>query len=201
MAIKKTGDWGIARNATNAQKLAVNIKKQFSRAVLINGEILRGAVIKGIRHNEFGLAADSDVTTTIKRSSVPLADHGDLTASVQVVPVGFDHVFVGIPRSAKKRGKDMYNIGLIMHEGSLKGTDLSAYPKVRQAIQYKYTKGQKGKKANKQTLGSKPGLKKGFVFIPPRPFFPPAVEKAIPFFSVTYVEAARKVWKEQMKGV
>jgi len=196
-SIKKTGNWAGGRAVTNTTKFAFNIQRHFNKALLVNGEILRGAIVNGIRKNEFGLEELSDVTTTIKRSKVPLADRGDLTNSVTVKLAGPSFVFIGIPRGTKKRGKDMVQVAEIMHEGSYVGVDLST-PKGRKVMAAIAMKVRKRDKTLEFAEGA--GIKPGFIVTPPRPFLPPAWRKASPFFSLTYAEAAKKVWKSQEKG-
>jgi len=198
MSIKKVGNWAGGRAVTNSTKFAVNIQKKFSKALIVNGEILRGAMVNGIRKNEFGLTPLSEITTTIKRSSVPLADTGDLTNSINVNLIGPTVVFVGIPRGTQKKGKSIVRVAEIMENGHFTGVDLST-PKGRKsfaAMAYKLRKRNK-----KFPLGSKDGKKKGFIYSPPRPFIEPAWDKAQPFFSLTYAEAGRQVWKSQQKTV
>lgn len=190
----KTGDWQGGRLLTNSKKFAFHIQTEFNKALLVNGEILRAEMISGIRKNTLGLKALSEVTTTAKGSAVPLADRGDMTGSIKSKLVAPGFVFVGIPRGAHKRGKDLWKIAEIMENGHFKGVNLST-PKGRAAMKALAVKVRKRNKKFQFKKGT--GAKSGFIFTPARPFMEPAFRKASPKFNATNLEAARRVWKKQ----
>ena len=195
--VTKTGNWSGARAVVDAKKFAVNIQKEFSKALITNGEILRSALVNGIRKGEYSFIALSSITVTIKRSRRILADRGDLTSSMNVKLVNPRAVFVGVPRGTKKRGKDMVEVARIMHDGSFKGVDLST-SKGKTAFRAMAAKVRRSDPG--YPLGVRSGKKPGFIYTPPRPVFPPAWKKASPYFSITNANAGRQVWRSQLKG-
>lgn len=138
--LKRFGDWKRVEAILNApsfdKRLNNNIRLAHSRVALMYRKDVREA-IKGKKY-----APNKAMTISIKGSSTPLVDNGDLWAAItyKVYP-GHEKVEIGIKRSAAGKGKvKLWNIASILHDG----TTIRVTPRMRRFFQTMFNAGESG---------------------------------------------------------
>lgn len=95
------GDWD------KFQRHVATLEKRLEKAIMREtGKIANAfekAWVQGINRNSLGLAPNAPLTKSIKKSSRPLVDHGDLVNSIHAQRMGNHVWFVGILKNAKRR--------------------------------------------------------------------------------------------------
>lgn len=190
-AIKMVGDWEEARKFfRGAAKAPATVRSQLTKstaqAALIVDRRIKEVFRKGGVPKWKPL---SPITRRWHSDRQPLSDRGDLRNSIQPTQVVPGVWFVGIPRNARTKnaktgGFTVYRIALV-HEFGVWVHPSKGYLFVPLTRQMETAKRRVGIGARVQSVqGKRPKrgvdyvLVKHSVFIPPRPFVGPGVERA-----------------------
>lgn len=161
-----------------------NFQSQMTR--LINLATRRAAryvvdeVRASIQRNEYEPLSGLAIISKASPSSLPLVDAGSLWLSITDKVINPFAAFVGVLRQAKgKRGKNMYNIALILHEGATIGVT----PKMRAYFWFRHSQDPRWLPLSPTTTA---------IHIPPRPFIRQVIQKP---------HVKQRVWAEWRKGM
>ena len=175
MAVRRTGDWGRAKNWLSVG--AERLHSAMNTALRQEAQGLRNEIVQGLTNQAPGgqtLRPPSPLTLAARQlagfgGTKALLVRGDLRNAVSVVVDG-DQAFVGVPRSARSPdGKSLTDLAQL-HEYGGPPVVIPVTPKMRRFLAVLFKK-----------AGTKPseGSGRGVVVVqtPARPFLRPAFEK------------------------
>ena len=178
--IKKDNNWRRFQNMLDPRNFQSKLNRVISLATRRAAQYVVGEIRASIQRNEYEPLSGLAIVSKAKTSSLPLVDAGSLWLSITDKAINPFTAFVGVLRQAKgKRGKNMYNIAMVLHEGAV----IQVTPKMRAYFWYRHNEDPRWLPLNPTTTA---------IFIPPRPFIRQVVEKP---------HVKQKVWAEWRKGM
>ncbi len=112
--------WQTMLLALNSARFRALLVKHVGPATGKLAHVIQKEIRGTIKKKKF--APNAKLTALIKRSTLPLVDHGDLFKAIAVTDRTWDHAFIGIPRSSPS-----YMPALVSHNGKL----IPVTPKMR----------------------------------------------------------------------
>jgi hypothetical protein len=174
MAVKRTGDWALARRMLEAAP--ARLRSAVSSALRQEAHALRNQVVRGLTNQAPGgeaIEPVSPLTLAARRlagfdGTKALLVRGDLRNAIAVIVDG-DEVFVGVPRKARSRdGESLADVAQLQEFGG-PPVIIPITPKMSRYLSVLF------KEAG---VESKPGSGAGVIVVqvPERPFLRPAFE-------------------------
>lgn len=208
MAKDLVGDW--ERAISDFEKLPKLARDNLNLATDKNAITVQSKIKKGIYAGRQGIAPLAKLTKTVKKSSRPFVDYGDLAKALGVAKLAPGMYFVGWRRGERNRqGVEIVNIARVLHYGMTivpkKGKKLLA-PLHREA-QEEYRRAGSAYKIpglfhlpGSRLLGKAEGNKfvPWFIMlpkvtIPPRDYIEPGVQEAKPICLRRWRSATRAI--------
>lgn len=119
--LRLTGDWKHLGALLDSKKFSRKLRTYVGRATKRNALDLRRQLRQEIKAGV--PPSNAKLTASIKRSTKPLVDHGDLWKAITSVAPTWDQAFAGLLRTDPKS----YNIGVTVHDGAA----IKVTPKMR----------------------------------------------------------------------
>lgn len=113
--VRLTGPWKEAQYLFRTERInEPQFRQSFSVGVQVTAKVILREIRQNIKRGNYAgsRTPNAPLTRAIKRSSLPLADRGQLFKAITSKPIDWHSVEIGVVK-----GDDRANIALIVHEG------------------------------------------------------------------------------------